>query len=199
MLTKIRWYWYPFICIPLAVAANYGGVLERIGSHTSETLSFSLPIATVVASALVEMYIYLFVVGAFELAALAALILILTPLVFTRGLRGYAAAVERVLEFSLALLLWGAVGNVVWVALARGKLYVAGDPFLEWIAFIPYSSRIYDYQWGAFQGHLIGSATDDQLRVLWGTIAAGVWLASWLTLRFIYHRRISLIQVALSN
>jgi hypothetical protein len=190
VLKKIHWYWYPFICIPLAVASNYGGLLERIGSHTSETLSVSLPIATLAASALVEVYIYLFVVGALQLAAFAALILVLTPLLFTRGLRVYAAAVERVLEFSVALLLWGAVGNVVWVALAREKLYVAGDPFLEWVAFIPYSSNIYDYQWGTFRGHLIGTATDEQLRVLWGAIAAGVWVATWLTLRFV-HRRVT--------
>jgi hypothetical protein len=102
------------------------------------------------------------------------------------------SVIDRLWEFNITLALWGSIGNAAWAAITRGKMYEAGDPFVEWFAYIPYSSAIYDYDWGSFHGHLVGGATDSQLRTIWGIIAIAVWLATWATLRCAARGRLAL-------
>jgi hypothetical protein len=173
------------------VALCVSGVVREVIEPSVERFTQVRPLGFDIFEALFAACFYLLLSGILQVLVVTAVTLILLPFMRRRGWRWYLTVVNRLWEFNIALWLWGSVGNVVWEALTRG-MYQAGDPFVEWFAYLPYSSNIYDYDWGSFHGHLVGGATDSQLRTIWGVIAIAVWLATWATLRGTARARLAL-------
>ena len=93
----------------------------------------------------------------------------LTDISFPRLLRAY-------LIFNLFLLLWGCIGHYVFLRITYGTHYVSADRVVDWFPFIPFGQWVLDQSLGEQRGHLIGSATLWQLRLIWLAVSLPVWL-----------------------
>jgi hypothetical protein len=131
-----------------------------------------------VAELLIATVVYLVVAGGIQTVAQIGINILLLPLIPAKGLKAYKQVIKSVVIFNLILLIWGCIGNFFWVLLAQDRLYVTNDPIVEWFPYIPSGKWVY-----SCCGHLVNGATDDQLWVLWASIAALVWSMSWVTYR----------------
>jgi hypothetical protein len=131
--------------------------------------------------ALLDVYVYILVSGLFQLVVQAVACIVLLWVLFNKGAPAYGRSVLLFTFFNLSLLLWGCCGNILWVFIARDKLYFVGDPVVEWFPYIPFGPWAYDYMWGQQRGHLSSNITLLQMRILWASIASCVWALSWLT------------------
>ena len=84
--------------------------------------------------------------------------------------------------FNLVLLIWGCLGNYIFMSLAYEKMYVSVDTFVDWYPFIPFGQWVLDQGFGGdSHGRLLGNATLGELRLLWLALAAPVWLLTWIS------------------
>jgi hypothetical protein len=105
----------------------------------------------------------------------------------TRG-RG-ARAIKKVATVVIGVALVGAVGDVIWLTLFDGWLYVAPDSIVEFSPFIPFRVNI------GYGGHLLRRVAWLQVELLWAAFAAICWLTSWA----VCHRFSSQILAALDR
>ena len=85
---------------------------------------------------------------------------------------------------NLFLLLWGCLGHYVFLSLTFEKSYISIDRLVDWYPFIPFGQWVLDQGFGGeWHGHLIGSATLSQLRLVWLSIALPVWLLAFTSTR----------------
>ena len=101
---------------------------------------------------------------------------------FPRPLRAY-------LVFNGCLLLWGCLGHYVFTAVTYGRLYVSADRLVDWYPFIPFGQWVLDQSFGQQRGHLIGTATLWQLRLIWLAVAAPVWILTYASTAFALRLR----------
>ncbi len=135
-------------------------------------------------SFLFETRIYLIWVGfiQFICAVLAA------PLFYLVAIRvkkmTFQAFFRAYVFFNGFLLLWGCLGHYAFLSLTYEKSYVSVDRLVDWFPFIPFGQWVLDQGFGGeSHGHLIGSATLWQLRLVWFAIALPVWLLAFASTR----------------
>jgi hypothetical protein len=130
---------------------------------------------------ILDAYVYMILSGISQLLVQVVACLILLYVLFSKGAPMYGRSVLLFALFNIALLFWGCAGNLLWVFIARDKLYFAGDPVVECFPYLPFGPWAYDYVWAQQRGHLASNVTLLQMRVLWASIACCVWALSWLT------------------
>lgn len=91
--------------------------------------------------------------------------------------------------FNAFLLLWGCLGNNLFLFLTYDKLYISVDRLVDWFPFIPFGQWVLDQNFGGDSphGHLIGTATLWQLRLMWLAVAAPVWLLAYISTALSLH------------
>ncbi len=109
--------------------------------------------------------------------------------------KSFHTLLRAYIVLNVFLLLWGCLGNDVFLSIAYGKLYIntASDRLVDWYAFLPFGQWVLDYgSGGEWQRQLIGGTTIWQLRLLWLAVALPIWLlafaSTWITLRFLSTR-----------
>ena len=133
----------------------------------------------------IESFFYLYWGGFVQ--ALCALLI--APLFFPIARRLSNSSFSRVLRaylvFNAFLLFWGCLGHYVFLLLTYGKLYTSVDRVVDWFPFIPFGQWVLDQGFGReSHGHLIGTATLWQLRLIWLAVAAPVWLLTYASTAF---------------
>ena len=101
---------------------------------------------------------------------------------FPRLLRAY-------LIFNGFLLFWGCFGHYLFYSVTFGRLYVSADRVVDWFPFIPFGQWVLDQSFGQQHGHLIGTATLWQLRLIWLAVAVPVWLLTYASTAFALRLR----------
>ena len=101
---------------------------------------------------------------------------------FSRLLRAY-------LVFNAFLLFWGCFGHYAFHSITFGRLYVSADRVVDWFPFIPFGQWVLDQSLGQQRGHLIGTATLWQLRLIRLAVAAPVWLLTYASTAFTLRLR----------
>ncbi|HTG36343.1 MAG TPA: hypothetical protein VLB76_25775 [Thermoanaerobaculia bacterium] len=133
-----------------------------------------------------DMLMYLIFAGLMQAVLTAGLAIAGMPLLLPRGWRVYRAFVTRVLLFSALLYAWGCLGDGLFVAAFRDRIYVNRDSIGDFIPWFPSTRYMVDTACG---GHPINGATWNTLRLAWVAVAAPVWLAAfWSYARFMRLR-----------
>jgi hypothetical protein len=101
---------------------------------------------------------------------------------FPRLLRAY-------LVFNAFMLFWGCFGHYTFHSITFGRLYVSADRVVDWFPFIPFGQWVLDQSLGQQRGHLIGTATLWQLRLIWLAVAAPVWLLAYASTAYALRLR----------
>ena len=116
----------------------------------------------------------------FILAVVAAPFVYLVWLRFSR--EEPPAFTRAYLIMNLFLLLWGCLGHYGFLLVAYDRLYVSVDRWVDWFPFIPFGQWTLSGMGPGWQGHLIGTTTMGEMRLLWLAIAGPVWILSlWST------------------
>jgi len=90
--------------------------------------------------------------------------------------------IRAYLVMNLFLLLWGCLGNYGFLLLASGTHYVSVDRWVDWFPFIPFGKWNLSGMGPGWEGHLIGTTTMAEMRLLWLAVAVPVWILSlWST------------------
>ena len=129
---------------------------------------------------LIESLLYLLIAGVIQFVGG----LLLSPLFFFVARRFSREPVSRLSDlyfnFNFFLLLWGCVGNWVFMSIAYDRFYVSQDTVIDWFAFIPFGQWVLNQTLdGQHAGYLTGGATLWQLRLIWFAVAAPVWLLAY--------------------
>jgi hypothetical protein len=128
----------------------------------------------------------------FICAVLAAPIVYLIAYRFSR--KTYSELFRAYVLFNVFLLLWGCLGHYVFLYLTYEKGYISVDRLVDWYPFIPFGQWVLDQGFGGdWHGHLIGSTTLAQLRLVWFAIALPVWFLTFTSTRLtlaLIHRLI---------
>lgn len=183
LFTSLPWHVDAAVLLAVLVVSGCTGLLRPLLNLGDEAFHIGMSPASVLAAAFTEAFWYMLVAGVIHVAGVVAGAIALLVVLVWRPSFTYIRLINRWFEFNVILLLWGALGNVVWVAIARNKLYLTCDPVVEWYAFAPYSSTVHDCVWGSFHGGLINNATDSELFSIWACLAVAVWALSWATIR----------------
>src|SRR5262249_51214631 len=93
----------------------------------------------------------------------------------------YKRLVISIAIFNMSLLLWGCFANAAWAMWAVDRIYVAGDPTIEFFPYYPFGSWAYDYLWGQQRGHLVSGVSLTEARFYWAILAAATWAMSYFT------------------
>jgi hypothetical protein len=129
--------------------------------------------------AALDMLMYLIFAGIMQAALTAGIAILSTPLFLRRGWPAYRTFVTRVLLFS-ALYAWGCLGDGLFVAAFRDRIYVNRDPIGDFIPWFPSTRYMVDTACG---GHPINGVTWNTLRLAWVAVAVPVWLAAFWSYR----------------
>jgi hypothetical protein len=123
-----------------------------------------------------DMLMYLIFAGLMQAALTVGIAILSTPLLLPRGWPAYRAFVTRVLLFSALLYAWGCLGDGLFVAAFRDRIYVNLDPVGDFVPWFPSTGYMVDTACG---GHPINGATWNTLRLAWAVVAVPVWLAAF--------------------
>ena len=130
-----------------------------------------------VSLALRETYYYCLFGGPATALLLFFVLILATPLMLLWGSSVYLHTAGRMACFSLILWSCGLPANAIFTVLLRGRLYVPGDPMVDWLPWLPSTRWIV----GASDGGryvLGGSAL--KLRLWWAAFAVPTWGAALL-------------------
>ena len=130
---------------------------------------------------LLDAPLYLLVTGLLEGALLGGAALVALAWVPTRGRAWYVRTVRRWATFAALLLVFGCIGNSVFMNLAYGRLYVSADTVVDFYPFIPFGQWMLDVTHGESRGRLLGGASLLQLQTIWFVVAGAVWAATLVT------------------
>jgi ABC-type glycerol-3-phosphate transport system permease component len=148
----------------------------------------------------IDMQMYLIFAGLTQAALTVGIAILSTPLLLRRGWPAYRAFVTRVLLFSALLYAWGCIGDGLFVAAFRDRIYVNRDPIGNFIPWFPSTRYIVDTACG---GRPINGATWNTLRLAWVAVAVPVWLAAFWSyarlMRFRGDSRIARLRAAESR
>lgn len=123
-----------------------------------------------------DMLMYLIFAGAMQAALTAGLAIVSMPLLLPRGWPAYRAFATQALLFSALLYAWGCLGDGLFVAAFRDRIYFNRDPIGDFVPWLPSTTYMVDTSCG---GHPINGATWNTLRLAWVVVAAPVWLAAF--------------------
>jgi hypothetical protein len=119
--------------------------------------------------------------------------LLIAPFFFpvARRLSGasFPTLLRAYLIFNAFLLFWGCFGHYLFHSVTFGRLYVSADRVVDWFPFIPFGQWALDQTLGPQRGHLIGTSTLWQLRLIWLAVAAPVWLLTYASTVFVLRLR----------
>lgn len=124
---------------------------------------------------------YVLFVGLNQVLIAMAVALIFVPILARATKRGYGNLLGQFALLNIFLLVWGAMGNSLWLYLTNNRLSVADDCPV-WAPFVPFGQWVLDNATGWSGGwQLHGGTTIEQLQWIWAAIAFPVWAISFLS------------------
>jgi hypothetical protein len=123
-----------------------------------------------------EAYIYVLLVGAFHALLVGAAAVVLVPRLILSGWSKYLRTWRRFLLFNALLLVFGGLGNLIWMMLVYDHRYISQDTVVDFFPFIPFGQWALDMEWGGKTGSLLNGASLWELREIWALVAGVVWL-----------------------
>ena len=139
-------------------------------------------VAQVVAE---ETYYYCLFGAPFTAILLILLLLFASPVAVIWGVAAYSQLAARIACFGVILWACGMPANAAFVVLMRGRLYVPGDPIVDWLPWLPSVTWIVGASDG---GHYVGSATAGRLRLCWSVFALPTWTVTLLIWQNLCYR-----------
>ncbi len=103
----------------------------------------------------------------------------------------FPSVLRAYLVFNAFLLFWGCLGHYTFHSMTFGRLYVSADRMVDWFPFIPFGQWVLDQSLGQQRGHLVGTATLWELRLIWFAVAAPVWLLTYVSTALALRLRFS--------
>jgi hypothetical protein len=105
-----------------------------------------------------------------------------SPIAFWVGVWPALEVFRRLALFAGLVVLLGVPCNLIFVVALRDRYYVAADPIVDWIPWLPSGNWILDEACG---GHYLAGASVVTLRVAWALLAVPTWISAFLVLRSI--------------
>lgn len=180
-----------------AIAATHPPGLEAIGASASAsqvpravnsagTLAQPRPrcrpatLAEAPAVMFAESFWYLWLGGMGQCVVIPAIAVLLLPVAAIRGFRCFWRWLRSALIFNLFLFAWGAIGDALFTSLFRCRLYVPGDPLIDFLPYFPSVGLAVSYPDG---GWLFPEVSSGTFYLAWAAVAAPVWAAAILSFR----------------
>jgi hypothetical protein len=108
---------------------------------------------------------------------LVVLLVAATPVILVWDVRAYARLARDAAVFALILVTCGIPANAAFVLLCRGRLYVPGDPIVDWLPWVPSG----DWTIGRSDGgHYLPGGRASKLRIYWAVLAIPTWIVAWV-------------------
>jgi hypothetical protein len=124
---------------------------------------------------------YVLFVGLYQALFAAVVAVAILPFMSRVTQRSYGSLLSYFAVLNAFLLVWGGLGNSLWLHLTTNRLSVADDCPV-WAPFVPFGRWVLDSAAGWSGGwQLHGGATVGQLQWLWAAIAVPVWAISFLS------------------
>lgn len=120
---------------------------------------------------------YVGFVGFYQVLFAVVVAVSVVPLVARVMQRSYGDLLRQFALLNVFLLIWGGLGNSLWLHLTANRLAVADDCPV-WAPFVPFGRWVLEST-GGWQ--LLDGATIGQLQFLWAAIAVPVWVVSLLS------------------
>jgi hypothetical protein len=141
-------------------------------------------VSILLGSAFADAYFYVLFVGGFHALLVGAAVILLIPRLVLGGWAKYFRALRRFLLLNALLLVFGILGNAVWMTFIYDNRYISQDTVVDFFPFIPFGQWVLDQEWGGKTGSLLNGATLWELRGWWALVAGVVWALTFL----IYQR-----------
>jgi len=121
---------------------------------------------------------YVLFVGLCQALFAAVVAVTVVPFLSRVTRRRYRSLLRYFALLNVYLLVWGGLGNSIWLHFTANRLSVADDCPV-WAPFVPFSRWVLDSAVGWSGGwQLHGGTTIGQLQWLWVAIAVSVWVSS---------------------
>jgi hypothetical protein len=105
-----------------------------------------------------------------------------SPIAFWVGVWPALHAFRTLALFAGLLVLCGVPSNLLFVMGLRDRYYVAGDPIVDWLPWVPSGDWILDRCCG---GRYLDGASAMTLRLAWALLALPTWVAALVVLRYV--------------
>ena len=111
---------------------------------------------------------------------LGAVFVVGSPFAFWVGIWPALEVFRMLAVFAGILVLCGVPSNLIFVIALRGRYYVAADPIVDWLPWLPSGDWILDTACG---GHYLDGASVATVRTAWAILALPTWVAAFLIMR----------------
>ena len=137
-----------------------------------------------------ESFFYLAFAGLVQVAGALLIAPFFFPIAHRITHTSFPRLLRAFLIFNGFLLVWGCLGHYVFTAVTFDRFYVSADRVVDWFPFIPFGQWVLDRSFGQEHGHLIGTSTLWQLRLIWLVVAAPVWLLTYVSTAILLRIRL---------
>jgi hypothetical protein len=138
------------------------------------------PIGSEGMSILSESAWYVGASTAVALLLLGTLFVLGSPLALWVGVWPALEAFRSIAVFAAILVVCGIPANLVFVLALRDRYYVAADPIVDWLPWLPSGDWVLDVPCG---GRYLEGASATTLRVAWALLAVPTWGVTFLICR----------------
>ena len=112
---------------------------------------------------------------------LGTLLIVASPLALWIGVWPALGAFSKIAVVAGLIVACGIPANLVFVLAFRDRYYLAADPVVDWLPWIPSGDWILDAPCG---GRYLGGASVITLRIAWALLAVPTWVLAL----FLYQR-----------
>jgi hypothetical protein len=123
-----------------------------------------------------ETYYYILFGVPATTAILGILLVAGTPTILVWSFKAYVSLAIDAAVFAFILFACGIPGNTLFVLVCRGRLYVPGDPIVDWLPWVPSGDWIVGKADG---GRYLPGGSAARLRLCWTILAIPTWSLAW--------------------